>query len=69
LGFLLYQAMYAPMVFLKALYRQLILLASMFGLGAWIFMYFDHLPFLTALLASVSTITTIEWQFPQNTSH
>jgi voltage-gated potassium channel len=58
--------MYAPIVFLKALYRQLILLASMFGLGAWIFMYFDRLPFLTALLASVSTITTIGLYVPQN---
>jgi voltage-gated potassium channel len=64
LGFLLYQSMYAPAYLVKALYRQLILLAAMFGLGAWIFMYYEGLTFFPALLASVSTITTIGLYVP-----
>lgn len=56
--------MYAPTILLKAIYKQLLLLAAMFGLGAWVFMYFEHLDFLTALLGSVSTITTIGLYVP-----
>lgn len=59
MGFLFYQSMYAPAFLLKALYRQVIILGAMFGLGAWVFMYYEGLGTLTALLASVSTITTI----------
>jgi voltage-gated potassium channel len=55
----MYQAFYAPLYLLKALYRQLIILAAMFGLGAWIFMFYEHASPLIALFASVSTITTI----------
>jgi voltage-gated potassium channel len=58
--------MYAPTILLKAIYRQLIILASMFGLGAWVFVYYEHLDFLTALLGSVSTITTIGLYVPGN---
>jgi voltage-gated potassium channel len=55
----MYQAFYAPLYLLKALYKQLIILAAMFGLGAWIFMFYEHASPLIALFASVSTITTI----------
>jgi voltage-gated potassium channel len=64
LGFLLYQSMYAPGVFLKATYRQLVILVGMFGMGAAIFSYYEHLPALASLLASVSTITTIGLYVP-----
>ncbi|MCL5067460.1 MAG: NAD-binding protein [Thaumarchaeota archaeon] len=63
-GFLVFEAMYGPIVFLKAVYRQLMVLLSMFVSGAVIFNHFDHLPFLDSLLASVSTITTIGLYVP-----
>ena len=66
LGFLFYQSMYAPTYLLKALYRQLIILGGMFGLGAAVFSYYNGLPPLGALLASVSTITTIGIYVPNN---
>lgn len=66
IGFLFYQSMYAPTYLLKALYRQLVILGGMFGLGAWVFMYYEHLDFLTALLGSVSTITTIGLYVPHD---
>jgi len=66
LGFLFYQSMYVPAFLLKALYKQLIILATMFGLGAWIFMYYQGLSLLDALFASVSTITTIGLYVPAN---
>ncbi len=58
--------MYAPAYLLKAIYRQLIILAGMFALGAWVFMFYERLDFLTALLGSVSTITTIGLYVPGN---
>jgi voltage-gated potassium channel len=64
MGFLLYQSMYAPAVFLKATYRQLLILVGMFGMGAAIFSFYEHLPPLASLLASVSTITTIGLYVP-----
>ncbi len=64
LSFRLYQAFYGPLVFIKAVYRQLILLSAMFIWGAAIFSYYEHLPFISALLASVSTITTIGLYVP-----
>lgn len=63
-GFLFYQSMYAPAVFLKATYRQLAILTGMFGVGAATFSYYEHLPPLASLLASVSTITTIGLYVP-----
>jgi len=63
-GFLFYQSMYAPAFLLKAIYRQVIILGAMFGLGAWIFMYYEGLSPLIALFASVSTITTIGLYVP-----
>lgn len=51
--------MYAPIVVLRASYRQLLLLAAMFVVGGAIFAYYDGLKPVPALLASVSTITTI----------
>ncbi len=64
LGFRLYQAFYGPIVFGKAIYRQALLLLAMIVWGAAIFSYYDHLPPLSALLASVSTITTIGLYVP-----
>ena len=58
-SFSFYQALYAPIVLSKAIYRQVILLSIMFVGGAAIFAHYDHLPIINALLASVSTITTI----------
>jgi voltage-gated potassium channel len=62
--FIFYQALYGPIVFIKAIYRQIILLGLMFAWGAAIFSYFNHLPALSSLLASVSTITTIGLYVP-----
>ena len=64
LGFLLFQALYAPFVFARAIYRQLVVLTVMFGAGAAVFAYYQHLPLIGALLASVSTITTIGLYVP-----
>lgn len=48
----------------RSVYKQLIVLAGMFGVGAAIFSYFEGLPPVSALLASVSTITTIGLYVP-----
>ena len=58
--------MYAPVFLVKALYKQLVILAAMFGLGSWIFVYYEGLSPLDALYASVSTITTIGLFVPRN---
>ena len=62
--FRFYQLLYGPIVFVKASYRQLLLLGAMFIIGAAIFVYFEHLPITSAFLASVSTITTIGLYVP-----
>lgn len=64
LGFILYEVFYRPIVFVRLVYRQLVVLLLMFVWGALIFVYFEQLPFLDALLASVSTITTIGLYVP-----
>lgn len=64
LGFLFFEAIYGPIVFLKAVYRQLIVLFSMFMWGTLVFSYYEHLPLLGSFLASVSTITTIGLYVP-----
>ncbi|MGI0091508.1 MAG: potassium channel family protein [Nitrososphaerales archaeon] len=69
LSFLFYEALYGPLVFLKAIYRQVMLLFFMFVWGAVIFTYYTPpggvpLPPLSAFLASVSTITTIGLYVP-----
>ena len=64
LSFSLYAALYEPIVFLQVAYRQLIILGSMFVGGAAIFSYYGALPPINALLASVSTITTIGLYVP-----
>jgi Trk K+ transport system NAD-binding subunit len=66
LTFLFYQSIYGPVVFFKAIYRQLVILLGMFLWGAVIFSYHGHLPLLSSLLASVSTITTIGLYVPNN---
>jgi hypothetical protein len=65
-SFVFYQALYGPFVFFKAIYRQLILLGIMLVWGAGIFSYFEHMPTLSALLASVSTLTTLGFYTPNN---
>ena len=64
LGFAFFQALYGPRVFLGAVYKQAIVLTIMFLWGAAIFMYFEHLPFVSAMLASVSTVKTIGLYVP-----
>ncbi len=59
-----YQAFYGPIAFAKAVYRQVILLSLIIISGAAIFYYYDHLPILSSILASVSTITTIGFYVP-----
>ncbi len=50
---------YSPFYVIKAIWIQLIVLASMFVLGALIFIHYQGLDPLSALLGAVSTITTI----------
>ncbi|MDH2899350.1 MAG: NAD-binding protein [archaeon] len=64
ISFLFYESLYGPLVFLKATYRQLIILGAMFVSGAAILGSYNHLPWLSAILASVSTITTIGLYVP-----
>jgi voltage-gated potassium channel len=56
--------LYAPLVFARVIYRQLIVLSVMFAAGAAVFSYYQHLPPLPSALASVSTITTIGLYVP-----
>lgn len=63
-SFSFYQALYGPIVLIKAIYRQVILLSMMFLWGAAIFSFYGKLPFINSLLASVSTITTIGLYVP-----
>ncbi len=63
-GFVLYQSLYAPMILLRTISKQLVVLGGMFATGAAVFSYYEHLPLLDALLASVSTITTIGLYVP-----
>ncbi|HTT73172.1 MAG TPA: NAD(P)-binding protein [Thermoplasmata archaeon] len=48
----------------RSVYRQLAILVAMFLAGAAIFSYYEHLHPVDALLASVSTITTIGLYVP-----
>ncbi|MGI0053698.1 MAG: potassium channel family protein [Thermoplasmata archaeon] len=63
-GFLLYESLYAPLVLVRAIYQQLLVLVAMFAVGAGVFSYYERLPPLDAVLASVSTITTIGLYVP-----
>jgi voltage-gated potassium channel len=64
ISFSLYATLYEPIVFLQIAYRQLLILLVMFLSGAVIFSYYGALPPINALLASVSTITTIGLYVP-----
>jgi len=64
LGFLLFEALYGPGILIRTVYRQLIVLGIMFVFGAIIFSEYEQLPPLDALLASISTITTIGLYVP-----
>ncbi len=68
LSFIFYQSLYGPSVFLRAVYRQVTILGLMFLWGAVIFSYFEHLPAIGALLASVSTVTTIGFYVPNGSN-
>jgi len=58
--------LYGPLTFVRAGYRQLLILLSMFIFGTWIFFRYEGLPGLLALFASVSTVTTIGLFTPNN---
>jgi voltage-gated potassium channel len=64
LSFIFYQTLYRPYTFLRTVYRQILVLGVMFVWGATIYAIYEHLPPLNALLASVSTITTIGFYVP-----
>jgi len=64
LSFVIYQALYGPIAFAKAVYRQVFVLALMFFFGALLYYHYDHLPVISAFLASVSTITTVGMLIP-----
>ena len=64
LSFIFYEAIYSPWILFKTVYRQLGILMAMFLSGAVLFYHFDSLSPLVALLASVSTITTIGLYLP-----
>ena len=64
LEFILYEAFYGPIVFVRAAWRQSLILFAMFLSGGIVFQYYEHLPVLDAFLASVSTITTIGLYVP-----
>jgi voltage-gated potassium channel len=64
IGFLMYEALYAPLHLFRVVYKQVALLFLMFLSGAAIFSYYEKLPLLSAFLASVSTITTIGLYVP-----
>ena len=50
---------YGPYLLIRHIWIQLLVLASMFLAGAFIFQHYQGLDWLSALLGSVSTITTI----------
>ncbi|HXZ89822.1 MAG TPA: NAD-binding protein [Candidatus Dormibacteraeota bacterium] len=64
LGFILYAALYGPIVLIRTVWRQSLVLSAMFLSGGIVFHYYEHLPALDAFLASVSTITTIGLYVP-----
>jgi Trk K+ transport system NAD-binding subunit len=64
MGFLIYEALYAPMLLFRVVYKQVLLLFVMFLTGAEIFSYYEKLPPISSFLASVSTITTIGLYVP-----
>jgi Trk K+ transport system NAD-binding subunit len=51
--------LYGPLSIVRHIWIQIALLVFMLGFGTAIFSYYQHLSLLTALLGSVSTITTI----------
>ena len=64
LEFVLYEALYGPIVLVRAVWRQSLVLFAMFLSGGIVFHHYEHLPVLDAFLASVSTITTIGLYVP-----
>jgi voltage-gated potassium channel len=56
---LLGASVYGPYLLLRRIWVQLLLIAVMFFFGAAIFRHYQGLDLLTALLGSVSTVTTI----------
>jgi Trk K+ transport system NAD-binding subunit len=68
IGILLNMVKYGPYLLLRHIWIQLILLVAMFFLGALVFQHYQGLDWLTALLGSVSTITTIGIYAPNITS-
>lgn len=63
-GFLFYQLLYAPASLVRTIYKELLVLVGMFAVGGLVFAHYERLPPLDALLASISTITTIGLYVP-----
>lgn len=59
-----YQLLYAPVTLVRTIYKELLVLVGMFAIGGLIFAHYERLPPLDALLASISTITTIGLYVP-----
>jgi voltage-gated potassium channel len=66
IGFILYECFYGLIIFLKAVYRQLLILIIMILCGTAIFSYYNALQIIPAFLASVSMITTLGFYAPSN---
>jgi len=66
LTFLLFRMFYGPWIFIRAGYKQLIVLVCMFIFGTFVFARYEGLPDLLAFFASVSTVTTIGLFSPNN---
>ena len=64
--FLLYEIIYGLTIFLKAVYRQLIILFILFLFGTATFSYYNGLSIIPSFLASVSIITTLGYYVPNN---
>jgi Trk K+ transport system NAD-binding subunit len=58
--------LYGPWIFIRAGYKQMIVLICMFIFGTFVFAHYESLPDLLALFASVSTVTTIGLFSPKN---
>jgi Trk K+ transport system NAD-binding subunit len=63
---MLFRLFYGPWIFIRAGYRQMIVLLCMFIFGMLVFHHYENLPNLLALFASVSTVTTIGLFSPDN---
>jgi Trk K+ transport system NAD-binding subunit len=66
LTYIVYRMFYGPWIFIRAGYKQMMVLICMFIFGTFVFARYEGLPNLLALFASVSTVTTIGLFSPKN---